>query len=169
MGLPAKLKNYNLFANGDSWQGLVSEIQLPKIAVKAESFRHAGMLAELDADMGLEKLEMEIKLGGFVVGALRLFGALGVAGTQLRFVGAYQEDATGGYLAAELVTRGKVMELDPGSAKVGDNTELSLKSTLSYLKWTVASRVEVEIDVINNIYSVDGVDRTAQLRAILQQ
>lgn len=167
MGLPSKLKNFNLTVDGESYAGVVAEVELPKLAIKAESFRTGGMLAELDADMGLEKLEMTSKFGGLVVGVMRQFGAFGVAGTMLRFNGAYQEDAAGLVKPAELVVRGKHMEIDPGTAKVGDNTEWSVKSTLSYLKWTISGRVEVEIDVINCVFIVDGIDRMAAIRGAI--
>lgn len=169
MGLPAKLKNFNMFADGTSWLGLVGEVTLPPIKVKVESWRGGGMLGEVDIPMGLEKLEMETKLGGLVLGAMRQFGKLGIGGAMLRFVGAYQEDVASGVLSAELVTRGMHTEYNPGSAKAGDNTEHTVKSTLSYLKWTVNSRVEMEIDMLNNVYIVDGVDLMADIRTALQQ
>lgn len=168
MGLPHKLKNYNVYADGDSYLGQIAEVTLPPIKVKGESWRGGGMLAEVDIDMGLEKLEAEVKYGGAVRGVLRKLGLVGVAGSLLRFVGAYQEDGAGGILAAELVMRGRLMELDPGNAKVGDNTEWTGKYTLAYLKWTLNGRVEVEIDMLNCVYIVDGVDRMAGIRAALQ-
>lgn len=168
MGLPYKLKNFNVYADGDSYLGQISEVTPPPIKVKGEAFRGAGMLGEVDIDMGLEKLEAEVKYGGIVRGVLRRLGLVGVAGAMLRFVGAYQEDVASGVLAAELVMRGRLMELDPGNAKPGDNTEWTAKYTLSYLKWTIGGRVEVEIDMLNNVYVVDGVDRMAGIRAALQ-
>ncbi len=169
MGLPHKLKNFRMFDNGNDYLGLISEVTLPKIAEKVESYRGGGMLAEIDIGMGLEKLEMEVKLGGAIITKLRGVGAVGVAGTLLRFVGAYQEDVSGGVLAAELTAQGKLIELDPGNAKAGDNTEWMVKHTLSYLKWTVNGRVEVEIDVLNNVFISDGFDRMGEIRAALQQ
>ncbi len=169
MGLPHKLKNFNVFTAGDNYLGKVPELALPKIAEKVESYRGGGMLAEVDIGMGLEKLEMEVTYGGLVLGIMRRMGLVGVAATQLRYIGAYQEDDAGAVLAAELVTQGKMVELDPGTAKVGDNTEFKAKHTLSYLKWTVNGRPEIEIDVLNNVWVVDGVDRMAEIRAALQQ
>lgn len=169
MGLPHKLKNFNCFGDGESWIGKIPELALPKIAQKVEQYRGGGMLAEVDVPLGLEKLEMEIKMGGLILGALRSLGATTIDGSMLRFVGAYQEDVAGGVLAAELVVRGLVTELDPGNAKVGDNTEWSRKMTLSYLKWMVNGRTEIEIDVINCVFLVDGIDVMAGIRAALQQ
>lgn len=169
MGLPPKLKNMNVFADGRSWLGEVTEIALPQLKLKTESYRGGGMLGEVDIMLGVDKLEMETKLGGLVLGALRQFGRVGVSDTMLRFVGAYQEDVAGGVLPAELVTRGRHTELNPGNAKVGDNTEWTVKSMLTYMKWSVAGRVEIEIDLLNNVFIVDGEDRMAPIRAAIQQ
>lgn len=167
MGLPAKLKNFNCFSNGASWIGLIPEVELPKLAIKTEEYRAGGMLAPVDVDMGLEKITMGIKAGGLVVGLMRQFGAIGIDRQMLRFNGAYQEDAAGGVKPAELIVLGKHTEFDPGNAKVGDNTEWAVKSTLSYLKWTVSGRAEIEIDVLNCIFVTDGIDRYAEIRAAM--
>lgn len=167
MGLPAKLKNFMVHVDGGSYAGAVEEITLPKLTLKTEAYRGGGMLGELDVSMGLEKLEMEETYGGIVVEILRGFGAIGTDASLLRFTGAYQGDA--GVVSAELVTLGMMTEIDPGNSKAGDNSQWKVKRTLSYLKWTVAGRVEIEIDVLNNIFIVDGIDRMAAVRAALQQ
>lgn len=165
--LPAKLKQFNVFNNGQSYLGVAKQIELPKLSMAAEEYRGAGMLAPVDADMGLEKLEMTSTYGGIVVGVMRQFGITRVDGAMLRFVGAYQADDTGLPTAAELVTRGRHKEIDPGSAEAGSDTEWKVSSTLTYLKWTVNGVVEVEIDVLNAVYRIGGTDRMAAIRAII--
>lgn len=169
MGLPAMLKNWNVFGDGQSYAGVAAEIALPKLAEKVEGWRGAGMLAEVDIGLGLEKLEMEHKYGGLVVGVLRQFAGVGVDSSMLRFTGAYQEDGIGLIQAAELLVFGKHVEIDPGTAKAGSPTEWSVKTTISYLRWRVNGRTEVEIDVVNNILIVDGIDRMAAIRLALGQ
>lgn len=165
--LPSKLKDFNLFHNGVNFVHQVPEVALPKIAEKVESYRGGGMLSELDISMGLEKMEMETTLGGLPRSILRSFGLVGVAAQMLRFNGAYQEEENGVVTAAELVVRGKHVEIDPGTVKAGDDTAWKLKSTLSYLKWTMNGTVDVEIDILNNVYIIGGVDRMAAIRAAL--
>ena len=168
MGLAHKLKNFNVFNQGDSYLGRVSEIELPKIVLKTEQYRAAGMLGEIDIALGLEKLEMTTKYGGLVIPVIRQVGQLGVAGVQQRFVGFYQEDETGGFISAEIVTRGMHTELDLGTAKAGDNTEHSVKSTLTYYKMLTNGARLLEIDMITGLFVVGDVDRSAALRAALQ-
>ena len=117
--------------------------------------------------MGLDKFEVEMKSAGLADRLLAKFGRVGVASTLMRFVGAYQEDVEGAASPAELVVRGKIPEIDPGTAKAGDKTEWSTKMTCTYVKWTVSGRVLVEIDWLNCIYIVDGEDRYAEIRAAM--
>lgn len=169
MGLPSKLKDMDIFADGNSWRGKTGEVTLPVIKAKTEAWRGGGMLGEVDIRMGLEKLEMEVKVGGFAAEAISLLAGVGVGGAMMRFLGAYQEDILGGILRVELVTRGAAVEYNPGSAKPAGNTEEAIKLTLSYYKMLVNDRTRIEIDIMNNIYIVDGVDLNAGIRAALQQ
>ena len=169
MGLPYKLKNFTAFGDGTNFMGEIAEVALPKIAHKLEQWRGGGMLGEIDVSMGLEKLEMGLKFGGLPREIFRQFGKPGVSGNLIRYVGAYQEDGSGGVKQAELVATGLYTEIDPGTAKVGEGGEWDVKATLTYLKWTVSGRTEVEIDMLTGLLITGGVDRTAALRAALGQ
>ncbi|MDQ0250954.1 P2 family phage contractile tail tube protein [Sphingomonas kyeonggiensis] len=168
MGLPHKLKNFTVYNAGDNYLGKVPEIELPKLALKVEQYRAAGMLGEIDIALGLEKLEMTTKYGGLVVAVMRQFGEFGVSGIQQRFVGWYQEEELGTAITAEIVTRGMHTEIDLGTAKTGDNTEHAVKSTLTYFKLIVNGAALIEIDMISGLFIVGGVDRSAAMRAALQ-
>lgn len=167
--LPPKLKNFRVFNDGEDYLGRVSEIELPKLKMASEEYRGAGQLAPVDIDLGLEKLELTATYGGLVVGVLRQFGLTRVDGAMLRYIGAYQADDTRQVTAAELVVRGRHMEFDPGTAKAGEDTEWKVQSTLTYLKWSINGAVEVEIDVLNNVYRIGGSDRMAAIRFVLGQ
>ncbi len=85
----------------------------------------------------------------------------------LRFAGAYQRDDTGEVDAIEVVVRGRHQEIDQGKAKPGDDTEFKFKTVASYYKVSINGAVLVEIDIVNMIEIVNGVDRLAdQRRAI---
>lgn len=167
MGLPAKLKIFTLYNDGFAYLGQVSEVTLPKLVIATEEYRGGNMIAPVDVDLGLEKLEMETKTGGLTVGVMRQFGLTRIDGAMLRYVGAYQADDSPIPIAAELVVRGRHTEIDMGTAKAGDDTETMFKTTIAYLKWSINGRTEVEIDVLNSVFMVDGRDRYAALRAII--
>lgn len=167
MGMPRKLKNMNLFNNGESYLGQVGEVTLPKLSRKMEEWRGAGMNLPVDADLGMELLTMEWQCGGFMQSVVEQFGEPRVDGVLLRFAGAYQRDDSGDVDAIEVVVRGRHKEIDMGSGKLGSDTEFKVTSTLSYYKLSVNGSVVVEIDALNFVETVNGVDRLeAQRRAI---
>jgi len=167
MGLPRKLKNLNLFNDGETYIGTVSSLELPKLTRKHEDWRGAGMNGTVGIDMGMEKLEATHTYGGHVSQVVKQFGITEIDGVLLRFAGAYQRDDTGEVDAVEIVMRGRHREIDRGTAKPGDDTEFKVTSDLTYYKESVNGEVLIEIDVVNMIEKVDGKDRLeAQRRAI---
>lgn len=167
MGLPAKLKNMNLFNEAASYMGVAAEVTLPKLTRKLEAWRGAGMDGEVKVDMGAGDLDLEWKLGGLDVAVLRQFGVTDADGVMLRFMGAYQADDGTGVRGVEVVVRGRHEEIDMGGAKPGDDTEWAIKTPCTYYKLSIDGRVEVEIDRINAVFIVNGIDRLAEQRAKL--
>lgn len=167
MGFPSKLKNMNLFGNGDSYLGIVSEVTLPTLTQTLVDWRGGGMLGPIAADMGLERLELEFKLGGLTRNALRSYGVADHAGLLTRFAGAYQDDNSGRVLAAEATIMGRYSEVDFGTAKPGDDTEHTYTVVASYYRLEVDGEEWFEIDLLGGIFRVFGQDRYAEIRAAI--
>lgn len=167
MSLPNKLKNFNVFYNGDNFLGKCTEVELPKLTRKVEEYRGGGMNGPVSVDLGMEKLEMTHTYGGFMREIYREYGIPVASGVLMRFAGAYQRDDIGDALAVEIVARGRHTEIDPGSAKAGDDTEFKVTSALTYLKITVDGTTEIEIDFENFVETIGGIDRLAEQRAAI--
>ena len=129
MALPRKLKHLNLFNDGNNWQGIVESLTLPKFTRKYEKYRGGGMPGKATVD-----------------------------GIQLRFTGSIQRDDTGEVQAVELVVRGRHKEVDSGEWKTGESNTTKVTSTNSYAKLTINGEVLYEVDLINMVEIVDGVD-----------
>ncbi|MDN0075606.1 phage major tail tube protein [Crenobacter sp. SG2303] len=164
MGMPRKLKHFNMYGDGNDWRGEVKEITLPKLARKMEAYRGGGMGGEVDVDLGQEKLEAEIAFGGLMLDVFRNFGSAKAGGTLLRFAGSYQDDDTGEVIATEVVMRGRYTEIDMGGAKAGDDTEHKVKASLTYYKLIANGEELVEIDMLGMVEKFGGVDRLAEHR-----
>lgn len=164
MALPRKLKNFNVFADGVSYAGQCEELTQPKLARKLEEFRAGGMSGPIEIDLGNEKLELEATYGGPMREILKQYGVSQASAALVRFAGAYQRDSTGEVDSVEIVVRGRHTELDFGNAKVGDNSQFKVKSSLTYYKLTVNNEAWIEIDHENFIEVVFGVDRLAEQR-----
>jgi len=164
MALPSKLKFLNLFNDGNTYIGELTEFKLPTLTRKVEEFRAGGMVGPIDVDMGQEKIEVEWKCGGIMRDVLRQYGATTHNAVQLRFCGSYQREDSGEVDAVEIVIRGRHTEVDPGTGKAGDDTEFSVKTTASYYKLSINNRTEIEIDMVGMVFTVNGVDMLAAHR-----
>lgn len=164
MGMPSKLKNFNLFNDGISYLGQVPELTLPKLSRKMEDYVAGGMTGPIEVDYMNEKIELDWTAGGLLVDALQQYGAITHNAVQLRFAGAYQRDDSGEVDAVEIVVRGRHKEIEMGNAKMGDKSDHKYKTTCSYYKLIVNGEDIIELDFINGVEVVGGVDRTEEIR-----
>lgn len=169
MALPRKLKNMNLFNDGNSYLGLSKNVTLPVLGRKMEGYRGGGMNGPVKIDYGMsdDGIQLEWTLGGLDVIVLRQYGIPRADGVLLRWAGAYQQDDTAEVVAVEVVVRGRHEEIDMGEAEPGEDTEHSITTTCSYYKLTVNGVTEIEIDILNMVEMAGGVDRLAQQRAAI--
>lgn len=169
MALPRKLKNMNLFNDGNSYTGQSKTVTLPKLGRKMESYRGGGMNGPVKLDFGMsdDGIQIEWTLGGLDLIVVRQYGIPKVDGVLLRWAGAYQRDDTAEVDAVEVVVRGRHEEIDMGDAEPGEDTEHKIVSTCSYYKLTVNGVQEIEIDLLNMVEIVGGEDRMAQQRAAI--
>jgi len=167
MSLPRKLKNMNAYVDGASYLGIISEYVEPKLALNMEEYRGGGMIGPVMLDNGLEAMEAEFTMAGHVAALIRKFGTTDVDGVRLRLVGAYQADDGTRAQAVEINLGGRFQEIDAGTAKAGDDTEHKYKTPVAYYRRVVDGRTEVEIDMQRGIFSVDGIDRYAEIMEII--
>ncbi|WP_079218132.1 phage major tail tube protein [Herbaspirillum robiniae] len=163
MGMPHKLKDFNLFQNGTTFRGKATEVTLPKLSRKMEEYRAAGMSAPVSVDLGQEAMQLEWTAGGLVKEALKMYGAKGHSAVLLRFAGAYQNDDDNSVQAVEITVRGRYKEIDLGNAKVGDDTSHKFVMPLSAYKMTIDGEVIFDFDFMNGIEIVDGEDRRSDI------
>ena len=167
MSLPRVLKDLMLFNNGIAYVGECNSVTTPKLGRKFDEWRGAGMDSPVKIDLGGEPLEIEFQCGGPMRDVLSQYGVMSISGVMLRFAGAYQNDATGNVDAIEITVRGRHEEIDMGEAKIGDAGEFKVKSALSYYKLDWNGVTVIEIDPLNMVLTVAGVDRLADRRAAL--
>lgn len=169
MALPSKLKNLMLFNDANSYVGKVNSVTLPPLGRKMEAYRGGGMNGPVKADLGFsdDGIQFEWKTGGLDLISLRQFGATSASAFGLRFNGAYQRDDTSEVSSVQVVVRGRHETIDLGEATPGEDTEHTITTTCSYYRLTIDNRDVIEIDLLNFIEKVDGVDMlAAQRRAI---
>lgn len=166
MALPKKLKHMNIFNDGNSHQGEAKTVTLPTLTRKMEAFRAAGMDGPAMVDLGLgdDGIKLSYTLGGWSLLTLRQYGAVRADGVMLRFMGSVQRDDTGEDSAVEVVVRGRHEELNFGESSPGEDTEHEITTTCTYYRLVVDGEDIIEIDILNFVFIVDGVDLLAAHR-----
>jgi len=169
MAMPRKFKNLMLFNDANIYRGVVKSVTLPALGRKMEKYRGAGMNGPVSADLGMsdDGIMLEWKTGGLDLVSLKQFGMVNASGVAMRFAGAYEQDDTGEVSAVEIVVRGRHETIEMGEAKPGEDTEHSMKTTCTYYKLTVDNEEIIEIDLLNFIEKVGGVDMLEKQRNAL--
>lgn len=167
MALPKKLRDFNLFGDGNNWQGQIAELSLPTLARVVEDYRGGGMDGAVEIDMGQEKIEFEWTAGGLLAEIFDAYGASRLDATMLRFAGAYYSESDATTMAVEIVVRGRHREIDMGTAKAGENNEIKVVTACSYYKLVIDGEEILEIDLPNYVFKVRGEDRLADRRAAI--
>ncbi|MDR5776524.1 MULTISPECIES: phage major tail tube protein [unclassified Caballeronia] len=164
MGMPRKLKGFNLFHNGESFIGQVAEVTLPKLTRKMEDYQGAGMSGPIKIDFGQEGIQMEWTCGGLMRPVLAQYGVTTHDGVLLRFSGGYQSEDATSVDSVEIVIKGRHSEIEMGTAKAKDDTAFKVTTVASYYKLTINGQELIEIDFINSIEKINGKDLLAALR-----
>lgn len=164
-----RLTNANIYLNGKSLLGRAEEINLPDIKHKMSEHKALGLVGSMELWSGIEKLEAKIKWNSFYSDVhkkmadpfrsmnLQVRSSLEVYNSQ----GRAQQQPVVVYLT------GQSKNFPAGNFKQHDNVELESNLTITYVKVVVNGEPIIEVDVLANIFKVDGTDVMAQYRANL--
>jgi P2 family phage contractile tail tube protein len=159
------LKNFNLFIDGRGYAGNADEVQLPTLNIVEEDFRAGGMDGTIGLDMGMEKLELSFTLSKYDKDALAQWG-LGNAETPVTLRGAL-ESRDGTVTPVVVNARGNFKGVEFGAWQPGAKSSLTFTATLTFFRYTQGGTVVHEIDVLNMVRKINGVDRLAAQRAAI--
>lgn len=163
-----KISHANFYVDGVGHLGKASEVQLPKIASEDSEHKGLGMFGSLELPSGLKVLTMSVKWNGFYLEAAQkahnMFKAWPL---QVRAsLETYDQSGRTAEVPVVVEAKGRWKEYSGGTLKpvaAADGYDDVL--TLSAYKLKVNNVEVCDIDVLNNVYKVDGVDLLAAMRA----
>lgn len=165
--LPAVLKNFNVFVDGDSYAGTAKTIELPQIVKKTEEYRAAGMIGAIELDLGFDKMESTITYTGVDSRHFAQLAKCGVNDLPIRYVGAYERQDTCQHVVREVYMRGSLKEFQLGEIELGNINEQELVYGVTYLKVVDDGYTLCEIDFVNGTCILGGVDKTSEINSLL--
>jgi len=162
-----RITNAAVYINGNSLLGKAEEIKLPDITTLMTEHKALGMIGKIELPSGFDKLDGEIKWNSFypdVAGAMN--DPYTMVPLQIR--SSVETWGSGGRTQQQpLVTFiTALFKKNPlGSFKQNDNAEFSSGFTAYYIRQQFAGKDMIELDVLANIYKVNGVDKLDLFRA----
>jgi len=167
--IPEKVTNFKVYRDGTDLMGVV-DATLPALESISETISGAGIAGEIEVPT----------LGHFGPMALSLnwrtttSSAITLARQEahhLELRGAIQvfDPATGKYAiqALKVVVRARPKKMDPGKLAMGKASDSASELECSYIKLWLDGEEKFEIDKLNFICVIDGVDQLAEVRAAL--
>ena len=153
----------NLFIDGYGYAGRVDESPPGPYDQDRRSpgGRH-GLAVELD--MGMERLEASMIISEFDPDIFRSFGLLDSGGVLISVRGATQRQSDATVTPVTVNMIGGWRSLDPGAWAAGTKTCLTINAALTYYRLIIDGEDLVEIDAINMIRIINGVDQLAAQR-----
>ncbi|MEH6834019.1 phage major tail tube protein [Falsihalocynthiibacter arcticus] len=158
------LKYLNLTVDGRGYAGKIEEYNPPAMTLTTEEFRGGGMDAPIDIEMGMEKLTCSFVLTSYDLNVLNLWGVKLNGGIQLTARGSL-ESLDGTATAVVHNMTGKIISLERGTWGSGKKPSLTITNSLIYYREVHGAKTTHEIDVINMVRLINGVDQLATHRS----
>ncbi len=155
------LNNANVYMNGNSLLGRLEEFKLPTIKFKMNDHKALGMVGTIKLASGIESMEGDVKWNSFYQdvwgGLLDPFSPV-----QLQVRGNLETHTSQGRIAQVpyvVFLTASFSEVPLGDFKQNDKAGFDSKFYASYIKQQVNGKDVLEVDVMANIYKVNGVDK----------
>lgn len=165
--IPEKVINYNVYFDNEKLIGINADATLPKLEPMTETVSGAGLAGEIESPVPghFGKIEMDLSFNTVSEDSFKLL----VPGTKTLVLRASQEsyDLAGGQMiyrplkiTVKILTKGiDLGKLSPGKATGTKNT-----FELTYIKIEENGNTLLELDKLNFIFIVNGVDVLADIR-----
>jgi hypothetical protein len=165
--IPTKINKYNVYNAGNRLLGMGEEVTLPSFESSSETVAGAGVLGEFDDPTVGYFSNMEIEIPFRVLDAEAVDMLDQTKAVQLELRGAQQTTNSEGdieFRQMRVVVRGRMAKFDPGKAKAGNGMDTSVTLTVLYILIELEGDSMVELDKINEVYKIRGVDVLAKIK-----
>lgn len=164
-----KVTNANIYLDGVSYMGQAEEVTVPDVQPKMVDHKGLGMVGELELPAGIQKMSAKIKWNAIypdvmkkthdVFTSLRLM----VRGS----VESYENGSRTGQMPAVVYMTAIPKKAGGLVFKSQDNVEREDEFNVTAYKLEIDGEEIIDIDIMANVWRVNGVDQLAGFRANL--
>ncbi len=165
--IPEKVVNYNIYLGNDKLIGIKADVTLPKLEQMTETISGAGIAGSYESSVPghFGKMEVDVTFNAVTEDATSLL----VPGAKSLVLRASQQSydvAAGEMNFRPLKITLKVLNkgIDLGKLSPGKSTETKAIFETTYIKVEENGKTLIELDKLNFIFVVNGVDVLADIR-----
>lgn len=165
-----KLTNANIYINGVDFIGKAEEVTVPMIKLEKVEHKGLGLIGKPKFPVGINLEQAKIKWNSLYEGAISaLANPYGTVNVQARAsLETYTSQGRSAQKEVVCMFSGSVEDVPSlGTLKHLENAESETVIDATYLKLTIDGAEKYEVDTVNNIYKVDGVDMLEDFRTNL--
>lgn len=165
-----RVTNANIRVNGASWMGRAEEVTLPELKSTQQEHKGLGLQGRTEFPAGFDKMEMKIKWSNAYDVDVMKIAHDHFAAVNLEIRGAvdvYTGAGRTGMGKAIISVQGRFKGTTGGGFKQHESVDTESMLAVTYMKQVIDDIEVLEVDLINNIYRVNGVDLLAETRQIL--
>lgn len=145
-------------------------ITYPDIELLSETLKGAGINGEIDLPTygQLGALAVEVSLHGLSTDTIKLFGQKRQE-LEHRWASQVLNSETGAseIVGKKIIFKGLPKKIGIGSIEPNKAEEPTAEFEVIYLKYVIGNKVALEIDKLNDVFKVDGVDYSEAVRNVL--
>lgn len=161
------ISNFNAYTGGNVLIGVTGEFTMPSLTAMTSTVSGPGVLGEYDTPVPghFSEIEQVVPFRVLYGDAFDLMTVGEVTDLTLR--GAMQgADGQGNISQTQIriVMRGRCKKLEGGKMKAGNSMDASVTLSLVYLLIEVDGSPKVELDKLNAVYKIGGVDQLAEIK-----
>lgn len=166
--IPEVINNFNVYKSGNRLIGVTSEMSLAEISAITETISGAGLLGEYETViMGhFSSMSQEVPFRMLEEDVFSLANPMEVQELTLRATEQVSEKGTANLetKGMRIVIRGRAKAFKPGTIKMGGQMGASVTLELLYMMIEINGEKKFELDKLNEVFIVDGVDIMAQIK-----
>lgn len=169
--IPEKINEYNAYLDGTKMIGIAAASTLPEVNMQTSTVSGVGVNGEIDSPtLGqFESMEQEVQFNTLYSSAVDMLSPLKTVNLTFRAAQQVYDKGTGGgyvFKSLRIVEMGRVKKFNPGKIEKAESMEASVTLEVTYLLVEVDGSVLLEIDKLNQVYNVNGVDMLADVRSM---
>lgn len=163
-----KINAYNVYRDSKKLVGLSDEVTLPDFEGLTETISGPGILGEIDEPLlghfGASEIEVPFRTLNEEMFDLLAQGQAVNLTLRMSTQAIVESTMATDFMPSRVVIKGKSKGFTGGSAKQGQGTGSSVKVEIIYILIEVNNKKKFELDKLNFVYKVNGVDLLAKVR-----